>query len=138
MYIKVYYNNMNKKLPYDIISNIYSYDDTYKNFFLENILIDLKYKIYNIRFYIHSETKNILILYKNQIFIHCDNLEKPNFVSTCIFNNKFPIFENNDEIKNYPEFILVKNPNDEQKNKIIQFIENKYSKTFHPFIEIFF
>jgi len=50
MYIKVYYNNMNKKLPYDIISNIYSYDDTYKNFFLENILIDLKYKIYNIRF----------------------------------------------------------------------------------------
>ena len=32
---------------------------THIKIFLENILIDLKYKIYNIRFYIHSETKNI-------------------------------------------------------------------------------
>ena len=28
---------MIKKLPYDIISNIYSYDDTYKNFFRKYI-----------------------------------------------------------------------------------------------------
>lgn len=121
-------------LPTDIITKIYSYDDTYKIYFDENVLYDLKYKILNMKYYINSETKNILILYNDKIFIHCDSLENPVFVSTCVFNNKFPIFKNKNEIKDYPKFILQKVLN---KKQIIKFIENKYSKTFQPFIELF-
>lgn len=121
-------------LPYDVINNIYSFDNTYKNYFFNTVLIDLKYKIYNIKIFENNINKNLLISYKNKIFIHCDQLENPQFVSTSIYNNKFPIFENQKIIKNYPEFkyILPKN-----KKNIIDFIENKYSKTFHPFIDIF-
>lgn len=127
---------MFKILPYEIISKIYSYDDTCKKYFTENVLYDLKYKILNIQYYINSISKNILILYKNQIFIHCDNLKYPTFVSTCIFNQTFPIFDNKNEIKNYPEFIFQKEP--EKKKCIIDFIENKYSTSFQPFTELFF
>ena len=126
---------MIKFLPTDIITKIYSYDDTYKIYFDENILYDLKYKILNMKYYINSETKNILILYNDKIFIHCDSLENPVFVSTCVFNKKFPIFKNKNEIKDYPEFILQQKVLN--KKQIIKFIENKYSKTFQPFIELF-
>lgn len=129
---------MNKILPNEIISKIYSYDDTLKKYFTENVLYDLKYKIFDIKYYINSMNKNILILYKNQIFIHCDNLEYPTFVSTCVFNSKFPIFDNKSEIKDYPEFIFQSNFDCKNKKNIIQFIENKYSNTFHPLLEIFF
>lgn len=127
---------MNKILPNEIISKIYFYDDTYKIYFRKIVLHDLKYKIFNIQYYINSISKNILILYKKKIFIHCDNLENPNFVSTCIFNKTFPIFDNKNEIKNYPEFIFQKEP--ENKKKIIDFIENIYSTSFQPFAEFFF
>lgn len=127
---------MIKFLPNEIISNIYSYDDTYKIYFTENVLYDLKYIIYNIKFYINSETKNFLILYKNKVFIHCDDLKAPTFVSTCIFTNTFPIFKNKNNIKDYPEFIFQKDPMN--KNNIIKFIENRYSTSFQPFTELFF
>ena len=125
-----------KKLPYDILQQIYKYDDTYKKYFSDIVLQHLKFKIYKIKYFIHSETNNILILYKNKIFIHCDSLKKPQFVSTCIFNNKFPIFDSFQKIKNYPEFELKKVSLEKQIN-IIKFIENKYSDTFHPFIGFF-
>lgn len=128
-----------KKLPYDILNVIYNYDNTYKIYFSNFVLQDLKFTIYKIKYYINNETKNKLILYKNEIYIHCDCLKNPNFVSTCIFNKNFPIFDSLDsfeKIQNHPEFKL-QILSLENKINVIQFIENKYSNTFHPFIEIF-
>lgn len=128
-----------KQLPYDILNVIYNYDNTYKIYYSNFVLYDLKFTIYKIKYFINDETKNKLILYKNEIYIHCDNLKNPHFVSTCIFNNKFPIFDSldsSDKIKNYPEFEL-QIVSLENKINIIKFIENKYSNTFHPFIEFF-